>query len=127
MVSGEFLGQLEPLTPAEGRAEPQGRGWSDESQPHENVHGPVDGDDMGPMPAEARVDLWHRQRHAAVREDIENGTPRAGQPQPSMREEVRAWNRSHKREDRIDYKDLLASERSRKRRREERRKAMEEE
>jgi hypothetical protein len=37
MVSRELLGQLESLTSAEGRSEPQGRGWSNEPQPHEHV------------------------------------------------------------------------------------------
>jgi hypothetical protein len=89
MVSRELLGQLEALTPAEGRAEAQGRCGSNELQPHQHVDRSVDGHDVRLATAEPRVDLRHRQRHAAIREDIEDCAPRAGQSQPSTREEVR--------------------------------------
>lgn len=89
MVSRELLGQLKPLTPPEGRSEAQGRRWSNELQPHEHVDRSVDGYDMRAVTTEPRVDLWHRERHSTVGEDVQDGPPRAGQPQPSTSEDVR--------------------------------------
>jgi hypothetical protein len=89
MVSRELLGQLEALTRAEGRAEPQRSRRSHQLEPHEHVNCSVDGHDVRLTVAEPRMDLRDRQRHSSICQDLEDGAPWAGQPKTAPREEVR--------------------------------------
>ncbi len=44
---------------------------------------------MSATSIQPRVDLWHRQRYLAASQHVEDGTPRARQPQTSTRKAVR--------------------------------------